>query len=303
MEAEVDDESLDLIVTSPPYALLQKKQYGNEDEENYVEWFLPFAQVFKRKLKPTGSLILNLGGAWMPGSPQRSLYIYRLLLRLCDKDVGYHFCQELYWYNPAKLPAPVQWVNKKRSRVKDAVEQIFWLSPTPEPKADNRDVLVEYSKSMERLIKTGKYNWGQRPSGHLVGKNWARDNGGAISSNLITDTDTRGLLDAILDEVRMPSNLLVESNTSSQGEFFERCRAEGIPVHPARFPPIIPEYFIRFLTDPGDLVCDPFAGSNTTGAVAEDLERRWISIELMPEYFEASAFRFPTVEWTRRDEP
>lgn len=295
LSREIPDCSLDLIITSPPYALVEKKKYGNEDEAQYVEWFVPFARLFLNKLKPTGSLVLNLGGAWLPKSPERSLYIYRLLLRLSEADLGFKLCQEFFWYNPAKLPAPIEWVNKERIRVKDAVEQVFWLGKTANPKANNANVLQQYSKSMERLIKTGHYNWGKRPSGHNVGKKWARDNGGAIPPNLILDEDARAILEASIRQD--PTNLLVESNTVSQGDFFERCREHNVNLHPARFPMIIPEFFIRFLTDEGDTVCDPFAGSNTTGYVAERLSRHWISTELDRDYFVASSLRFDSVEW------
>src|SRR5882672_3089246 len=149
--------SIDLVLTSPPYALHFKKEYGNADQSEYVEWFLPFAEEIKRILKPDGSFVLNVGGAWTAGAPLRSLYHYRLLLALCDR-VGFNLCQEFFWYNPAKMPAPAEWVNVRRIRVKDSVEYIFWLSATPNPKADNSRVLQEYSPDMRRLIKRGIKN-------------------------------------------------------------------------------------------------------------------------------------------------
>ena len=99
----------------------------------------------------------------------------------------FHLAQEFYWLNPAKLPNPVQWTNINRERVKDAVEPIWWLSKSPHPKADNRKVLVPYSEHMQRLLKTGKYNSGLRPSGWNISEVWARDNGGAIPSNFESD--------------------------------------------------------------------------------------------------------------------
>lgn len=295
MPMRVSDQSLDLIITSPPYALVEQKSYGNESEETYGDWFMPFAHLFKRKLKPQGSLVINWGGAWRPKSPERSLYIYRLLLRLHD-EVGLHLCQEFYWYNPAKLPAPIEWVNKKRIRVKDSIESIFWFSPGTNPKANNRNVLMQYSESMKRLLKTRKYNWGERPSGHVIGKKWDRNRRGAIPPNLILPEDA--LLEAgVAAGEPLPSNLLVQANTSSASEFYKECRKRNIPIHPARFPPIIPEFFIRFLSDEGDMVCDPFAGSNTTGALAETLNRRWLSIEIDREQFLASSLRFRRVRW------
>ena len=127
---------VDLVLTSPPYALHFKKEYGNADQKEYVNWFLPFAEQIKRVLAADGSFVLNVGGCWTPGAPIRSLYHFRLLLALCD-EVGFELCQEFFWYNPAKMPAPAEWVNVRRIRVKDSVEYIFWLSPSKFPKADN----------------------------------------------------------------------------------------------------------------------------------------------------------------------
>ncbi len=295
-DSAIEDQTLDLVVTSPPYALITKKSYGNVDEDAYVDWFLPFAESIKNKLCDSGSLVLNVGGAWTPAQPTRSLYVYKLLIALCDR-LGFSLAQEFYWFNPAKMPAPIQWVNKERIRVKDSVELVFWLSKTPFPKADNTRVLVEYSDSMKRLIKTKRYNWGERPSGYKVGKNWAVDHGGAIPPNLIIADEARRQLEQVFSQ-QTTNNLLVESNTRSQTDFQNHCRQMGYEVHPARFPPIIPEFFIRFLTDEGDLVCDPFAGSNTTGEVAEKLKRRWVSAELDPDYFLSSSLRFRDVHWT-----
>jgi DNA modification methylase len=293
--SKVPDHSVDLILTSPPYALLTEKEYGNASEEQYVEWFTPFATLFKKKLKANGSFVLNLGGSWKENSPERSLYQYRLLLMLCGKEMGFHLCQDFYWFNPAKLPAPIEWVNRKRVRVKDSVEQIYWLSPTTNPYAKNDNVLVEYSKSMKRLIKTGKYNWGKRPSGHNMGRNWGKDNGGAIPPNLLLNhpADIIG----ITDDAGVPNNLLVESNTNSSDDFLRRSRELGYRLHPARFPRIIPEFFIRLLTKRNGIVCDPFAGSNTTGAMSEALGRKWISVEMNQDYFTASSLRFSEVKW------
>ena len=260
-------ESVDLVMTSPPYALHFKKEYGNADQASYVDWFLPFAREIKRILKPDGSFVLNVGGAWTPGAPERSLYHFRLLLALCDQ-IGFHLCQEFFWYNPAKLPAPAEWVNVRRVRVKDAVEYIFWLSPTPHPRANNSRVLQAYSKDMERLIRRGVKET-RRPSGHLVKPTFAADKGGSI-----------------------PPNLIECGNNESNSFYIRESKRLGKKVHPARFPAELPRFFMEFLTEPGDLVLDPFAGSNTTGAVAEQLGRRWIAIERSEEYLRDSQLRF-----------
>ena len=130
--------SVRAVITSPPYALHFKKEYGNVDKDAYVEWFLPFAKEIKRILVEDGSFVLNVGGSYNPGIPTRSLYHFKLLIALCD-EVGFHLAQECFWYNPAKLPAPAEWVNVRRIRIKDSVEYIWWLSPSPWPFANNRN--------------------------------------------------------------------------------------------------------------------------------------------------------------------
>jgi DNA modification methylase len=265
--ARLQAGSIDLVMTSPPYALHFKKEYGNASAKEYVAWFLPFAREIYRVLKPTGSFVLNLGGSWTPGIPTRSLYQFRVLLALCD-DLGFHLAQELFWHNPAKMPAPAEWVNVRRIRVKDAVEYIYWLSPSPFPKANNANVLNEYSPDMQRLIRRG-VSRAERPSGHLIKPSMALDRGGSI-----------------------PSNIITVGNNESNSDYIRRSKATGRKVHPARFPAELPRFFTRFLTDEGDTVLDPFAGSNTTGAVAESLNRRWISVERDRTYAEDSRLRF-----------
>jgi DNA modification methylase len=259
--------SVNLALTSPPYALHFKKEYGNVDKGDYVRWMLPFAREIKRVLKDDGSFVLNIGGSYNPGSPTRSLYHFKLLIALCDK-LGFHLAQECFWHNPAKLPAPAEWVNVRRSRIKDSVEYIWWLAPTPWPAADNRRVLVPYSGDMVRLIQRG-YKSKRRPSGHNITPKFRKDRGGAI-----------------------PASLLIRGNNESNSDYIKACAELGVKVHPARFPSAVPEFFIKFLTQPGDVVVDPFAGSNTTGFVAETLDRRWIAIDLEASYVRASAIRF-----------
>ena len=265
-------ESVDLIMTSPPFGLVRKKSYGNADAEQYCDWFRPFAEGFHRVLKDTGSLVIDIGGAWVPGQPTRSLYHFKLLVMLVE-EYGFHLCQEHYWWNPAKLPTPAEWVNVRRVRVKDAVNSIWWLSKTPYPKANNKRILQPYSKSMRQLLKNG-YKAKVRPSGHDISEKFDKDNGGSV-----------------------PPNLLAIANTESNGRYQNHCRAENIAIHPARFPAQLPEYFIRFLTDPGELVVDPFAGSCVTGVVAENLARQWVCCELSEEYLLGGRARFvPTVQ-------
>lgn len=265
-------ESINLVLTSPPYPLVFKKEYGNVDYDEYVSWLMPFVNEIKRILRPDGSFVLNVGGVWNKGAPTRSLYTYQLVLEI-GKTMP--LAQEFFWYNPAKLPAPAEWVNVRRVRVKDSVEYIWWFGKSNNPKADNRKVLQEYSKDMKRLVQRGLKHR-VRPSGHNITEKFAIDRGGAI-----------------------PSNMIQVGNNDCNSEYFERCKEEGVKPHPARFPPELPRFFIQFLTDPNDIVLDPFAGSNTTGFVAEQLRRRWIAFEINLEYSKASALRFPDIKTGR----
>ena len=268
--AELDDNSVNLVVTSPPFALQRKKEYGNRDQGDYVDWLAEFASLVHAKLASDGSFVVDIGGAYEKGHPVRSLYPFRVLLKFCD-DIGFHLAEEFYWHNPSRLPSPIEWVNKRKIRVKDSVNTVWWLSKTPWPKADVSNVLAPYSERMKKLIDDPDrfYAPKLRPSGHDIGKGFAKDNGGAI-----------------------PPNLLSFPNTESSGRYLSRCKAVGVRGHPARFPSKLPRFFVRFLTDPGDIVLDIFAGSNTTGAIAELEGRRWLAFEERIDYVAASAFRF-----------
>jgi len=269
--------SVNAVITSPPYALHFKKEYGNASKADYVAWLLPFAREIRRVLTEDGSFILNIGGSYNPGTPTRSLYHFKLLIALVE-DVGFHLAQECFWYNPAKMPTPAEWVNVRRVRVKDAVEYVWWLSKTPWPKANNRNVLKAYSEDMLRLAKRGVRET-VRPSGHNIKASFTSiDAGGAIPSNVVED--------------EMPTDLLRFGNNSANDRYTERCKAAGLKIHPARFPAALPDFFLKLTTEPGDLVLDPFAGSNTTGATAERLGRRWLAVDAVPDYLRASAFRF-----------
>ena len=272
----LDDQSVDLVMTSPPFALLRKKEYGNEDQSDYINWLEQFARMVHAKLKPTGSFVLDLGGAYERGVPTRSLYNFRVPIRFCD-EIGFFLAEDFYWYNPSKLPSPIEWVNKRKIRVKDAVNNVWWFSKTEWPKANVSNVLAPYSDRMKKLLvdPAAFYTPKGRPSGHDIGAGFGKDNGGAI-----------------------PSNLLQFSNSESNGGYLRGCKSLGIKGHPARFPAKLPEFFIKFLTDPGDLVVDIFAGSNTTGSVAEKLGRKWLSYDLSREYIAASAFRFKSPDAT-----
>jgi DNA modification methylase len=275
---------VNLVVTSPPYALHFKKEYGNKSKKEYVEWFLPFAREIYRILSDDGSFVLNIGGSYNPGTPTRSLYHFKLLIALVE-EIGFHLAQECFWYNPAKMPVPAEWVTVRRIRVRDSVEYVWWLSKTPWPKASNLSVLKEYSEDMIRLNRNG-VRGAVRPSGHVIRDSFDKiDAGGAIPTNV-----TEGEL------MDVPESMLKMGNNAANDAYTKQCKENGVKIHPARFPALLPKFFIKLLTDANDLVVDPFAGSNTTGAVAESLKRRWIASEAVEEYLKASTFRFEDPE-------
>ena len=275
------DNSVDLVITSPPYALHFKKAYGNVAASEYVAWFLPFATEIKRILKDDGSFVLNIAGSWNPGHPTRSISQYKLLVALVE-EVGLCLAQEAYWYNPAKMPVPAEWVTVRRIRIKDAVEHIWWFGKTAWPKANNRTVLRPYSKDMIRLNQRG-VKAKQRPSGHNINSSFDKiDSGGSIPANVIQEPATDGL----------PDDFLVFGNNSANDKYMKRCKETGTTIHPARFPAALPEFFIKLVSVEGDIVLDPFAGSNTTGAVCEKLSRRWLALDQIEEYVEGGKFRF-----------
>jgi DNA modification methylase len=266
---EMPEESINLVITSPPFALTRKKAYGNADDADYVDWFMPFAREIHRILKEDGSFVLDLGGAYLRGAPTRSLYQFELLIKLC-KEGGFHLAQECYHYNPTRLPTPAEWVTVRRVRLKDSVNVVWWLSKSKHPKSDNRKVLLSYSEAMEELLKRQSYIGGRRPSEHDINQtSFLTNNGGAIAPNV-----------------------LALANSESNSAYIRLCKENNLKLHPARFPVAFAEFFIKFLTDVGDTVLDPFGGSGSTGEAAERLARQWMTIEIEEDYIRGSKMRF-----------
>jgi DNA modification methylase len=260
---------INLIFFSPPFPLNRKKKYGNLQGEEYLEWISNISFLLRDFLTKDGSIVVEVGNSWDRGQPTMSTLALKSLLAILEKG-NFKLCQQFIWYNKAKLPSPIEWVNKKRIRVKDSFTSIWWLSKTAYPKANNKNVLIEYSHRMQKLLSEQSYNSGRRPSEHVINKkSFLTNNNGAI-----------------------PSNVLISSNTESNSPYLNYCRLKKITPHPARMPIDLPEFFIKFLTEKGDLVFDPFAGSNTTGEAAEMHGRNWIATELNQDYINGSKGRF-----------
>lgn len=265
--SKLPDSSINLVMTSPPFALVKQKKYGNVSSEEYLDWFKPFIREIYRVLTKDGSFVLDIGGSWVKGSPTKSLYQFELMIMIV-REFGFHLAQDFYWFNPSKLPTPAEWVTIRRIRVKDAVNTVWWFSKSEFPKANNRHILRPYSKSMKDLLKNG-YRPSLRPSGHNISDKFQTNNRGAI-----------------------PPNLIDLANTESNSNYLNLCKKYNIEVHPARFPVTLPELFIKFLTHENDMVFDPFGGSNSTGEACEINNRRWIAAELNEDYLKGSIFRF-----------
>jgi DNA modification methylase len=260
---------INLIFTSPPFPLNKKKKYGNLNGEEYLNWLSNLAPKLSEFLSEDGSIVVEVGNSWEPKKPVMSTLSLKSLIAFQEKG-NFELCQQFIWNNSAKLPSPANWVNVQRIRVKDAFTHIWWMSKTPFPKANNKNVLKEYSSGMKDLLRTQKYNTGKRPSEHKIGeKSFLSNNEGAI-----------------------PSNVITSANTSINPHYKQYCIENNLPLHPARMPIDIPNFFIKLLTNEGDLVLDPFGGSNTTGESAEFLKRKWITIEPNEDYINGSMGRF-----------
>ena len=286
-----------LILFSPPFLLNAKKKYGNKLGDEYKKWLADLAPLFTKLLKKDGSIVVELGNAWEHKRPvQALLSLESLIAFLNNPKADLRLCQEFICYNPSRLPSPAQWVTVNRIRTIDSYTHVWWMAKSDFPKADNRRVLRPYSKSMLQLLKNKKYNAGKRPSEHNIGeKSFLTDNKGSIMHNVLEleqMDEERGL--------RLPKNMFSFANTNSNDFFSNECRRKNIPIHPARMPTALASFFIEFLTEPGDIVFDPFAGTNTTGYCAEKLRRKWLAVEIDEKYGKQSIIRFKEPRFTKK---
>lgn len=272
-----------LVFTSPPFPLVRKKRYGNETGKTYLLWLEKLAPRLCDLLADDGSIVMEIGNSWEPGVPVMSTLGLEALLAF-KRAGNLHLSQHVICHNPARLPSPAQWVNVNRERLKDSFTHVWWMSRSQHPKADNRRVLLPYSGDMKSLLKSQRYNAGARPSGHVISKTgFLTDHGGAIAPNVISLAEHAATL---------PESLLKFSGTSADPKYRAYCDEHGYEKHPARMQLGLAAFFIQFLTEPGDLVVDPFGGSNTTGYAAEILNRKWITVEASEQYALGSEGRF-----------
>ena len=276
-----------LLITSPPFPLNNKKSYGNLKGLEYKQWFTKLAPLFSELLTENGSIVIEIGNSWLPERPIQSLLHLECLMDFVKHpDANLRLCQQFICYNPSRLPSPAAWVNIKRIRLTDSYTNVWWMAKTDFPKADNRKVMRVYSEGMKALLRRQRYNPGKRPSEHVISEDaFLTNNGGSIAHNVFEMEQ----MDPARD-VRLP-NAFSFSNNSSNDYFMRTCREQKIVPHPARMPSGLAAFFIELLTDENDLVLDPFAGSNTTGYIAELKGRRWVSIEAKADYSLQSQIR------------
>lgn len=240
------DNSIDLIITSPPYADRRAHTYGGIKPEQYVEWFLPRSEQFLRVLKPTGSFVLNIKEKAENG--ERHTYVLELILAL--RKQGWYWTEEYIWHK--KNCYPGKWPN----RFRDSWERCLHFTKSRKFKMNQESVMVPMGDWADTRLKS-------------LGKNDVVRYDSQVGSGF-----GKNIANWAQRTMAYPTNVL---------HMATEC---GNKNHSAAFPKALPEWFIKLFTDEGDTVLDPFAGSGTTLVVAKELRRNTIGIEIMPEYCE-----------------
>jgi len=267
-------EPIALCVTSPPYPLRQARAYGNPDEARYVDFICEALEPIVRNLIPGGSIVLNISNdIFEPKSPARSLYVERLILALHDR-LGLALMDRMPWVNLSKPPGPTYWSCVNRVQLTTAYEPVFWFTNDPAcVRSDNRRVLEPHTDRHRRLMQAGG---AQRAATYGDGAYKIRpDSYGRIT------------------EGKIPRNVIQRGHSCNDTKAYrDHAAALGLPAHGAMQPSSIPDFFIRFLTEPDDLVVDTFGGTIRTGLTAERLGRRWMVTEWILEYLRGAAELF-----------
>jgi len=255
---EIEDDFIDLVVTSPPYADRRKNTYGGISPEKYVEWFLPISAELLRVLKPTGTFILNIKEKADKG--ERNAYVLELILAL--RKQGWIWTEEFIWHK--KNCYPGKWPN----RFRDAWERLLQFNKTRDFKMYQENVMVQIGDwangRLKNLSQTDKIRDNSK-SGSGFGKN---------VSNWLGRSKV------------YPTNVV---------QFATVCNNKN---HSAPFPKELPEWFIKLFTNKYDWVLDPFLGSGTTSEVAQKMGRNSVGIEIIPEYVNLAKEKIKKNEYT-----
>ena len=269
----IEPGSLSLVMTSPPYPLV-KREYGSFGLAEWLDWMSGLVGLWKDLIRDDGTIAVNLMDVHVPGAPTISTYVERFVIEAVDRH-NLHLAGRMPWHSPTKL-ANLEWAVKRRVALKNSVEHVILLSKTPNPAWDTRRLPAEpyAERSASQLASDARRAAARkkevRPGGYDIDSSAFARNG----------------------EGRIPSNLIISGGVGGGGEYARRCRDAGITPHPARFPEELPKRVILLSTEPGQVVYDPMAGSGTTGKVALDLGRRFISSEPVLDYAASSRYRF-----------
>ena len=267
-------EPIALCISSPPYPLRKARAYGGPDERQYVDFICEALEPIVRSLIPGGSIVLNLSGdVFESKKPSRSLYLERVVLALNDR-LGLSLMDRIPWVNYSKPPSPTYWACVNRVQLTTAYEPLYWFTNDPDRvRSDNRRVLEAHTARHQHLMTLGGDG---RSAVYGDGAYRIRPNSfGRVTTG------------------RIPRNVIERGHVCSDTAAYRRhAHALGLPTHGAMQPTSIPDFFIRLLTQPDELVVDPFGGTVKTGLAAERLGRRWLVTEWMLEYLRGAAEMF-----------
>jgi len=242
---KMEDNSVDLIITSPPYSDQRSSTYGGVKADEYVAWFLPITGELLRVLKPTGTFVLNIKEKVSEG--ERHTYILELILEM--RKQGWLWTEEFIWHK--KNCYPGKWPN----RFRDAWERLLQF---------NKDRKFNmYQESV--MVPTG--DWAKSRLKNLSETDKTRDNS-RVGSGF-----GKNISNWVGRDMAYPSNVLHLATES------------GNKKHSAAFPKELPRWFIKLFTQPGDVVLDPFLGSGTTSVVSKEMARNSIGIEILEDYY------------------
>lgn len=268
-------EPVHLLFTSTPYLLNRARDYGNPaNEAEFVDFVVAVVEPVMRNLVPGGSVCLNMGqDAFVKGTPARSVFLERVTLALHDR-LGLYLMDRSVWHNPSKPPGPTIWSSRDRVQLNSAFEFVLWFTNDPRRvRADNRRVLEAHTEQHLKLIAQGGE---QRHAQYGDGAYTIRP--GSFGQA------TPG---------RIPRNVMTFGHRCRDTQQLRRIAQElGLPMHGATFPTRLPDFWIRFLTEPGDLVLDSLCGWGKTALAAQRLQRRWLIVDKVLDYLRASGEMF-----------
>ncbi|MEJ6003691.1 DNA methyltransferase [Paucibacter soli] len=267
-------ESIAVAITSPPYPLANPRAYGNPSQEEWVDFVCRSLEPIVKRLLPGGTIAVNLSNdVFEPGSPARSLYRAKFEIAMYER-LGMSLLDQVIWENPSKPPGPFQWASKRRMQLNVGYEPILVFCNDPlKCFADNRRVLQPHTETHKKLIERG-------------GEQRARSN---------SDGSYRVYQGSYGNETagRIPKNVLRYGHScADQRSMRKMAKAAGLPVHGASMPLALAIFLVKWLSRPGDLIVDPFGGTQTTAKAAELLGRLWATSEIYAEYVWNGKFRF-----------